>query len=207
MRSNDQDDLQKWDRFKNGDDFALSSIYSGNAELLYQYGLKFTANRDLIEDTIHDLFLDLMRNRKTIGRTEHIRFYLMKSFRRKLIRKLKRELQYGDDPFSEIQFGIRYSIEQDLISEETENDRIRRLFSAIEQLSPRQKEAIYLKFNKELDYDEISEVLGMGIEASRNLIYRAIKSLKEAILKAGNDSVLLFVFQKIKNSLKKIQFQ
>ena len=207
MRSNDQDDLQKWDRFKNGDDFALSSIYSGNAELLYQYGLKFTANRDLIEDTIQDLFLDLIRNRSTVGETDHIQFYLLKSFRRKLIRKLTAELKYVDDQFSEIMFGVRYSIEQDIISEETKNDTSKRLALAIEKLSPRQKEAIYLKFNKELDYDEISEVLGMGIEASRNLIYRAIKSLKNAILKNGEGPVLLFVFQKIKNSLKKIQFQ
>ncbi|MBK5261064.1 MAG: sigma-70 family RNA polymerase sigma factor [Peptostreptococcaceae bacterium] len=207
MKSNDQDDLQKWDRFKKGDDFVLSYIYSGNAELLYQYGLKFTVNRDLIEDTIQDLFLDLIRNRSTIGETDHIRFYLLKSFRRKLIRKLTAESKYVDDQFSEIMFGVRYSIEQDIILEETQNDTSKRLASAIEKLSPRQKEAIYLKFNKELDYNEISEVLGMGIEASRNLIYRAVKSLKNAILKAGNYSVLLFIFQKIKNSLKKNQFQ
>lgn len=206
MKPKDQDDVKKWNRFRKGDDFALSVIYSENAELLYQYGLKLTTNRELIEDAIHDLFLDLIRNRETIGETDHIRFYLLRSFRRKLIRKLKSEMRYGDGPFSEVMFGIRYSIEQDIISKETTQNTSKQLLTAIEKLSPRQKEAIYLKFQKGLDYTEISELLGMGVEASRNLVYRAVKSLKKAILNSGGASVFLLILKKIRFSFKKSQF-
>ena len=207
MDPDNPNDMKRWDRFRDGDDLALSAIYSDNVVSLYQYGLKFTVNRDLIEDTIHDLFLDLIRNRKTIGDTDNIQFYLFKSFRRKLFRRLKKELRYTDNLLSDMMFDISYSVEQEIISGEQRDNTSRSVLNAIEKLSPRQKEAIYLRFNKELDYNEISGILGMGIEASRNLVYRAIKSLKESILKAGGGSVLLFILKKITSSLKKIQFQ
>ncbi len=207
MDPDNPNDMKRWDRFRDGDDLALSAIYSDNVVSLYQYGLKFTVNRDLIEDTIHDLFLDLIRNRETIGDTDNIQFYLFKSFRRKLFRRLKKELRYTDNLLSDMMFDISYSVEQEIISGEQRDNTSRSVLNAIEKLSPRQKEAIYLRFNKELDYNEISGILGMGIEASRNLVYRAIKSLKESILKAGGSSVLLFILKKITSSLKKIQFQ
>lgn len=191
-------DRQKWTRFKSGDEFALSVIYSENAKSLYQYGLKFTSNHALIEDAIHDLFSDLIRNRKTIGDTDHIKFYLMKSFRRRLTRQLNFESRFTEEQAQELLFDVKYSVEQNLIVEEDQQNISKRLAKAIEKLSPRQKEAIYLKFTKELDYNEISQLLDMGVEASRNLVYRAVKSLKNSIEEKYNGSVLLYIFRNLK---------
>lgn len=188
-------DSEIWTKFRSGDDFTLSLIYSNHAKSLYRYGLKFTGNHNLIEDVIHDLFIDLIRNRKTIGDTANIQFYLLKSFRRKLLRLLKGEMRYSDDQSGHEAFEVQYSIETELISEETKANQMIRLRHAIDQLSPRQKEAIYLKFQKELNYDEISEILGMGVEACRNLIYRAIKSLREAFPSDGNQPILLLILK------------
>ena len=199
-------DFEIWNKFRDGNDYSLSLIYSKYAEVLYRYGLKFTGNRNIIEDSIHDMFMDLIRNRKTIGETTNIQFYLLRTFRRKLTRKLKGELRYGDDLASEMIFDIHYSAESEMISEEIKNNQIKQLHKAINNLSPRQKEAIYLKFQKELDYNEISEILGMGIEACRNLIYRAIKSLRALVPNDGNSPVLLLILKNSKNILKYFQF-
>ena len=207
MKLDDQDDIKIWNKFRRGDDLALSVIYSRNAVSLYQYGLKFTTNRSIIEDTIHDLFLDLIRNRETIGGTDNIQYYLYKSFRRKLLRLLKSELRYTDNQLSEITFDVKYSVEYDFILAEIKDKEKDSLTAGIEKLSPRQKEAIYLRFKRELDYNEISEILGMGVEASRNLIYRALKSLKETISKTGDYPVLCFILKKNPSSLKKMQIQ
>lgn len=189
-------DRQLWNRFKNGDQGALSLIYSENAKALYRYGLKFTGNREIIEDVIHDLFSDLMRNREKLGDTDNIKFYLYKAFRRKLIREMKFEARFTDEQVGELAFGTRYSIEQEIISKETKENISAKLLNAIEQLSPRQKEAIYLKYTKELEYDEISQILDMGVDASRNLIYRAIKSLKSTLAETCQEFLFLF-FSKI----------
>jgi len=198
MKSENYGDIEIWNRFRKGEDFALSNIYSKNVEFLYQYGLKFTSKCELIEDAINDLFLYLIRNRKTIGETDNIRFYLMRSFRRKLVRDIKKEFRYGDNLFSESLFGVNYSIENEIIHKESKKEINKRLFLAIEKLSPRQKEAIYLKFKSGFDYNDISEIMDMGIDASRNLIYRAIKSLKDSISKYSESNVLLFIFMKLR---------
>ncbi|MEL7586254.1 MAG: sigma-70 family RNA polymerase sigma factor [Prolixibacteraceae bacterium] len=207
METTSRDDRIKWDRFRQGDDNVLSAIYAEYAGSLYLYGQKLTMNRAVIEDALHDLFIDLIRNRKGIGETGNIHFYLLKAFRRKLIRLLKRESRYGDGQIPDNIFDIRYSAEQNMIAEEDRNQTTRNLALAIEKLSPRQKEAIYLRFQKELDYPEVAELLGMGVEASRNLIYRAIKSLKEALQPTGNGIVLLTILKKISFRIKKDQNQ
>jgi RNA polymerase sigma factor (sigma-70 family) len=203
MESTNRNDRIKWDHFRKGDDNALSGIYAEYAGSLYLYGQKLTGNRAVIEDALHDLFIDLIRNRRSIGETGNIQFYLLKAFRRKLVRQLKRESRYGDDQLRDNLFEVRYSAEQEMITEEARLQTAKSLAQAIEKLSPRQKEAIYLKFQKELDYHEIADILGMGIEASRNLIYRAVKSLKEALQTTGAGSVLLIILKKIKSCIKK----
>jgi RNA polymerase sigma factor (sigma-70 family) len=55
------------------------------------------------------------------------------------------------------------------------------LQKALAGLSPRQKEAVYLKITEELDYLQIAEMMDISVVSCRNLIAKAIKSLKEAL--------------------------
>ena len=180
-----------WTKFRNGDDEALTLIYSENSPRLYLYGLKLTSNHSIVEDVIQDLFSELIRTRKNLGDTDNIQFYLIKSFKRRLQRALLKEKRYTmKENVEDYIFEITYSVEQNIILEETSNQRISLIRKALDDLTSRQEEAIYLKFNQELEYDEIAEMLEMSIEGCRNLIYRAIKSLKDSF--HGDNSILLF---------------
>ena len=53
---------------------------------------------------------------------------------------------------------------------------------AIEQLSNRQKEIIYLKFYNGLSYEEISAVTQLKYQSVRNLFSVALKELRKKIL-------------------------
>ncbi|MCK9412908.1 MAG: sigma-70 family RNA polymerase sigma factor [Prolixibacteraceae bacterium] len=189
-------DVDIWSRFRMGDNDALSLIYSENSKKLYLFGSKLTPNHTIIEDSIQDLFSDLVRNRRKLGDTDNINFYLLKSFKRKLLRQLQKEKRYElNDKHENFVFDITYSIENEIINKDSTTTRLHQLHKALNELSPRQKEAIYLRFTEELEYAEIAEILEMSIEACRNLIYRAIKSLKESI--QGNFSVILVYLQTI----------
>ena len=83
-------DKDLWESFKRDDSEALSCIYEQNVQLLFRYGKKFTSDNELVKDTIQDLFFDLIRTRKNLGSTDSIKFYLIASFRRKLIATLKK---------------------------------------------------------------------------------------------------------------------
>jgi len=175
-------DFEKWSRFKSGDATAFSMIFNEYSSILYFYGLKFTRDNILVEDSIQDLFTDLLKNCRNLGDTDNIQFYLLKSFKRRLFKNIKKEkrsfnLQNADD----CNFNITYSIEHQLINEDISKEKTELLIRALKSLTPRQKEAIYLKFTRELDYKEVSGVMEISVEGCRNLIAKAIKTLKESV--------------------------
>lgn len=187
-------DFELWSRFKAGDDMVLSLIYQSNSRKLYHYGLKFTSDVLLVEDSIQDLFTELIKNRKNLGDTDNISFYLLKSIKRKLLRKLisERRISMGT-PEENYAFDVTYSVELDMISEEISQQKKALLAQVLQELTPRQKEAIYLRFSKELNYNEVSEMMNISVEASRNLISGAVKKMKEAIGMKGKSQILLFL--------------
>lgn len=188
MDSSCPTDSEVWTSFKKGEEWAVSSVYSEYSKKLYWYGLKMTTDVILVEDVIQDLFADLIKNRKQLGTTDNILFYLLKSFKRKLWRKLQKEnrLDLRDNPEA-YYFEVTWSVEQEIILKETSDKKHELLLEALKQLTPRQKEAIYLRFSKELDYDMIAEIMDISVEGCRNLISKAIRMLKKRIFEGGPD--------------------
>jgi len=167
--------------------------YSEHAEKLYRYGLKFTSEIPFVEDALQDLFAELIKNRRRIGNTDNILFYLLKSFKRKLLRKIQTEKRFvSDEELQEYHFEVTWSIEHELILEEVSDQKSKMLLKALNELTPRQKEAIYLRFTKELDYNEVAGLMDISVEACRNLISKAISTLKKWIEERGGGPAVLF---------------
>jgi len=53
------------------------------------------------------------------------------------------------------------------------------ILRALNKLPPRQKEIIYLKIYKGLNYEEISEVMSINYQVVRNLLCQALKTFKK----------------------------
>lgn len=189
-----------WSSFKMGDDRSLSFIYEEYAPKLYQYGVKFTSDVTIIEDSIQDLFSTLIKLRHNLGNTDNILFYLLKSFKRILLKRLQKDKHHDatGDP-GEMAFNMTFSIEHDIIVEEIESEKLAMLRNALKSLTNRQKEAIYLRYPKDLAYEEIADIMNISVEACRNLIYSAIKSLKSTLKSNQTDSILLFLRFMVKN--------
>lgn len=110
-----------WQNFIDGDDDALSSIYFEFFDMLLNFGMKYSSDRFLVEDCIQNLFVDLLKNRQTQKKVHNIRFYLIKALRNQIAyeqRKIKKIVPV-DNP-DETDFRISYSIENSLISNETD---------------------------------------------------------------------------------------
>jgi RNA polymerase sigma factor (sigma-70 family) len=198
MNSKGLTDAEIWNSFKKGEEWAISCIYAEYAEKLYRYGLKFTPEIAVIEDTLQDLFAELIKNRKRIGNTDNILFYLLKSFKRKLLRKIQTQKRFvSDEELQDYHFDVSWSIEHELILEEVSEQKSKMLLKALNELTPRQKEAIYLRFTKELNYSEVAGLMDISVEACRNLISKAISTLKKWISEKGQGPAVFFalVFQ------------
>ncbi|MFT4856982.1 MAG: RNA polymerase sigma factor (sigma-70 family) [Algoriphagus sp.] len=167
---------------KNSDRQALSVIYDKYYQDLYFYLLKFYSQEDLVQNAIHDMFIDLWNSRKSIGEIKSLKAYLLVSSRRKLFKLIKdtqlnsaQSFSYEDE-LTDIPF--EYAHEDFLIEKEIDEDRRIKILEAINQLPSRQKEAVYLRYYEKLSIEEISLVQGINYQSVLNNLQRAYEVLR-----------------------------
>jgi RNA polymerase sigma factor (sigma-70 family) len=192
--SNALRDLVIWDNFREGNREALEIIYEDNYSPLFHYALKFTNDKDLIQDLIQELFVELINSGKKLAKTDNIRVYLLKALRNKILfqlaRKVKRQSHFPDHK----EFNLLDSIEAQLIKKEVDEDIQIRITSAVKKLSPKQQEVIYLRFYQDMPYPEIAGLFDVKVQTVRNLLTRAITQLKEELGdKNINKQMILFL--------------
>ena len=179
----DKDDFQVWNELKNGNSFSFELIYKKHYELLYNYGLNIVKEKAIVEDAIQELFIKIWKRKEKLGDVHSIRFYLLVSYRRLLLKKIVKAKKLLMDELNENNDVTVDSFEQVLITNQSNTETKKLLAKNIGKLSPRQKEIIYLKFYKSLSYQEISVIMGINNQSVRNLIFEAIRNLKEHLLK------------------------
>ena len=185
-------DAEIWDRFKHGDEQAFSYIFDTYHLTLFEYGQRFTSDEFLVHDSIQDLFFELARKKDKLSPTDNILFYLLKSLRLKIFANIRKshkinETELDDERIDE--FRLSYSTE---VNTEEKELRLDLLADALNQLPPRLKETIYLKFYKNLSNKEVAEVMQVNYQSVGNSVQKAIAKLKD-ILDTSSDSILLFL--------------
>lgn len=175
-------DTLLWKDFLAGDEKAFENIYRAYVKPLFQYGSKFTLDREVVFDSIQDLFVDLFIHRQNLGETNNIKLYLFVSFKRKLISSLCKNNLVQSFPDNELPFLSDYSLENEIFDFESDVEKINELNKALNMLTPRQKEALYLKFFCRLEYEEICLILDLNYQSVRNLVHRAIEKLRRVLV-------------------------
>ena len=172
-----------WLRFKNGDKEAFAFFYNLHIDRLYQYGLKLCNDDDTVKDAIQEVFLDLyLKRANEHTNPENLKYYLLLALKRNLIKKLKSKRRFDEGEIPENNFqDMEFSAEYQLIEKEQNEELRANIINALNQLPGKQKEAIYLRFNRGLEYEEISFLLNLNYQSSRALIHRAIEKLREII--------------------------
>lgn len=174
-----------WESFKLGNKEAFASIYNQHLNALYRYGTKLCADDEIVKDAIQEVFLDLyLKREKKTTNPENLKFYLILSLKRNLIKKLKQSRKLGEiNPGYELTFEPGYNIEQIMIENEEESERSRRIQNMLNELPIKQKEVIYLRLNESMEYPEIAKVMNISVESVRKQVYRAIKTVRELFTK------------------------
>ncbi len=154
-----------WKRFKTGDKEAFALIYNHYIDILFRYGYKLCHDEELVKDAIQEVFIDLyiVRDRNRTS-PENLKFYLILALKRNLIKKLTRIRRFTTVRISEsLKFEPQYSIESLWIEKEQESEVNRKIAAALEKLTSGEKEAVYLRFNESMYYNDISKVMGITI--------------------------------------------
>jgi RNA polymerase sigma factor (sigma-70 family) len=180
-------DSEVWIAFKQGNQQALDYIFEKYVRLLYAYGARITKNGNLVEDCIQDIFVELWQKREVVSEINGIKFYLLKSLRRRILRVLsgQRESVASESTWEGYEGEVEFSVEFKLIQEQVLFEQREKLFKALSLLSERQREAVYLKFYEKVSYEEIAEIMGLGIKSAYNLVGKTIGCAAQECFQVG----------------------
>lgn len=171
-----------WDAFRQGERGAFKRIYELYAQELIRYGHKITPDERLIEDSIHDLFIELWQSRTRLSDTDSIKFYLFRSLRNKITRAQQRDEFYAATNVDNFDNADEAgTIEHQWISDERQEQLLRRLRDGYQALSPRQQQAIDLRFTHQFSNEEVAQLMGVNYQSACRFIYTALKTLRETV--------------------------
>ncbi|RRB07584.1 RNA polymerase sigma factor [Larkinella rosea] len=170
-----------WQSFKQGDRNAFAKLLNLYYPLLLNYGVRFQRDREFVKDCLHDLFIELWNQREGLDDVRMLKPYLLTSLRRKLVRETKRLRWFreADEVTNDYAFEVQFTIESYLINNEVQHEDLKRLRVHLDKLTKRQREAIYLRFFQEMEYDDIARVMAINYHSAVNLVYESLKLLRK----------------------------
>ena len=166
----------------------FSSIYVMCVDDLLAYGRSLGFDEDTCKDAVHDVFCNFYLKRGGLRGVHHITAFLFRSFKNSLLNAKQKYARIRDLDFSAAPFPVEATVADPLIDEEERRKVVATVEGLLRELTPRQREAIYLRYLQGMSYEEISVMLDMNIDSVRKLMYRAISKLR-----AQNGGVLNFV--------------
>ena len=169
-----------WQQLRAGNNKAYEQLFLRYADFMLAYGLKFTTNRELVKDAIQNVFMRIISGHEHIGDTDNVKAYLMASLRREVTVSIRHQNMLSLDN-EEPRFNMLPMVaEVDSIEDSEEKKQLIFLLNkAITRLTLRQQEAIYLRYIQELPMKEVSTMLDMNYQSTRNLLHRAITKLRD----------------------------
>mgnify|MGYP000861542594 FL=1 len=174
---------QYWTKFLDkGDEASFSVIYNKLVDDLYAYGISLGFQKESCKDAIQDVFIKLYLNRKSLTHVEKITGYVFRSFKNRLI-DLKRKIHEDCSIDSlEESFVLEVTVLDDIISKETVSIVKEKVDQLLKNITPNQREAVYLKYVTGLQHKEIAEILNIHEDSARKLLYRAMEKMRKVAL-------------------------
>lgn len=186
------DDQALWLQIMQGNQLALVQLYDRYVDILYNYGKKITYKSEIVEDAIQDLLAEIWHRREKLTTPDSVKAYLLRAMRQKLLKHL---LQYrritfvgeylptgtvGDDSTSHATDALE--IHPDLWAD---------IQRAMACLSPKEQEAVTLKYTENLSHDEMVDIMGIKKQTLYNLLHNALRKLATSV-KARHPSGIEF---------------
>ncbi len=171
-----------WRSFKeNGDESFFADIYNHQVNDLLSYGISLGFQQETCKDAIQDTFYKLYISRKNLFHIRNITAYIFKSFKHRLIDLSRKKSRIEEVSFEAITefFTTRVTILDNIIDNENAELLKNKVITLLDDLTPNQREIVYLRYSIGLEHKEIADILNIHEESSRKLLHRTITKLRQ----------------------------
>lgn len=168
-------------KFGEGDEKAFSFFYRYFINDLYAYGRSLGVEEIYVMDAVQDIFLKVFFEKPRLKSVEHFKYFLFKSLKNRLydLFKSKSFSKTAGIGGEVLNFSIKTTVLDDMIEEEDRTIIQQKIEKLLSVLSSLQKEALYLRYMQDLDYAEISEMMGKTEVSVRKLVSQAISKIRK----------------------------
>jgi RNA polymerase sigma factor (sigma-70 family) len=175
--------INYWLSMAGGDRNSFLTIYQDHYQALFCYGFTITTDKELTKDCIQELFLDIWKTRKTLNKNvSNVRSYLFTWLRRKISSALSRLAKAKSILLMQDATLTQSCYVELLVAFQQSEEKKEQLSDALKKLTKKQLEIIRLKFFENLSYAEIAAKTSLAPRTVYNLIYEAIRHLREDMM-------------------------
>ena len=177
-------DTELWEQIRLGDKAAFEELYHRYYSPLFAYSIRLCFSEDNIKDCIQDVFVRIYTKHSSLPELLYVKPYLYRSVTNALLNSVK-NIRNNTVSLEEL---TDISIEDDGVmslfeKNDAELQLSQNLKQAFEQLSTKQRHALYLRFIQEFSWDELAQMFEISPHSCMNLVERAIVRLRRILNK------------------------
>ena len=172
-----------WLEMQQGSKAAFELLFKCYYADLYDFGMKKIHSKEMVSDALQDLFIYIWQKKENLSEVKTVRSYLLTSLRNKLVNVIQnRKIKLNKtDQWQKEQVSFALSSEDNQIDFEHEQERKKLLHEAIQSVSEREREALYLKTYQDCSYRDISQIMEISEQVARNYVCGALKKLRSYV--------------------------
>jgi RNA polymerase sigma-70 factor (ECF subfamily) len=180
-------------RVQRDDTSGFSELLNRNRNLVVNYLSRMVVNRAIAEELAQDVFIRVYRSRRTYEPTAKFSTWLYRITTNVALNHFRDSKRNRNQVSLDVQDAVQVRREaQDralLVEDRLVRDVVaRQIRHAIRALPPKQRAAVIMHKYDEMDYAQISRVLGCSPAAVKALMFRAYETLRLRLryLQTGN---------------------
>lgn len=168
--------------YRQGDQNAFMSLYDMYAEMLLNYGLCITSDKELVKDCVQDVFIKLISKSQDLQVTK-VTSYLLISLRNRLLDEFRRKNYMTETAVEDIRISSTTveDVENSYILDESSLNNVRKVQILMDEQTPRQRQVFTLYYIEQRKYEDICDIMQMNYHSVRNLVHRGMLKLRAAV--------------------------
>lgn len=159
---------------------AAAVLVARYGDVVYRYVLAMTGNRHLAEDIHQQVFLEAYRDLECFGGRSSVRVWLLGIARHRCIDALVVTRRWNDRFKNE--FSAETEADDCAADRKIDRCRMQRILAGcLTRLTPASREAVMLRYQEELSYEEAAAVAGVCAATLQKRVTRALPLLRRYI--------------------------
>ena len=160
----------------------MNELFNRYSKRIYNYFLKSTLERSDSDDLTQELFVRVMKFRKSYKEGRSVEFWVFQ-IARYMVKDHFRKMKIHNDQFNPVE--VMPEIEEETDQLKIENEK--RLHVAMKMLSDEKRELLVLSKFEGMKYEQIAKMRETSVSNIKVQVHRTIKELKELYFEVSEE--------------------